>query len=127
MNNLLLGAGAIGLFTTAIHTIAGQLNPVRPMLQSQLADDVKGCLLACWHMVTAFLLLSSAVFVYASISPQPQLAPLLNAIAIFYVLFAVIFIVVGGYFFGYRVFYKLPQWTLLMPIGILGLLGTGQI
>lgn len=123
MNNLLMSAGVVGLFTTALHIFGGQLTLIRPFLQTDLADDIKGCLLVCWHVVSAYLLLTSCLFVYAALKQCPEFELLLNAIAGFYALFAVIFILVGSFFFGYRVFYKLPQWTLLLPIGVLVWLG----
>ena len=128
MNNLLLTAGAVGLFTTALHIFGGQITLIRPLLQSTLASDVKACLLVCWHTVSAYLLLTSGLYLFAGLNPPAEptqdIAVLLNAISSFYLLFTALFIVIGWTFFGYRTLYKLPQWTLLLPIGVLGLLGT---
>ncbi len=127
MNNLLLSAGAIGLFTTALHIFGGQVTLIRPFLQSDIADDIKGCLLVCWHVVSAYLLLTSCLYLFAgfnhSLGQPPALEGLLMAVSGFYVLFAVIFIAIGAFFFGHRTVYKLPQWVLLLPVGVLGLLG----
>lgn len=131
MNNFLLSAGAIGLLTTAIHIFGGQITLIRPFLQTDLAHDIKGCLLVCWHVISAYLLLTSCLYVYAGFNPQPDqllgLELFLNALSSFYILFAVLFIVIGWIFFNAQVFYKLPQWVLLLPIGVLGLLGTGAV
>ena len=127
MNTYLLSAGAFGLFTTALHLFGGQITLIRPFLQNDLADDIKGCLLVCWHVVSAFLLLTACLFLYAGLHQPPELELLLQATASFYVLFAVLFIGIGWSFFGLRTFYKLPQWILLLPIGVLGLLGTNTL
>lgn len=127
MNILFLSAGAIGLFTTAVHLFGGQVTLIRPFLKTDLADDVKGCLLVCWHVVSAYLLLTSCLFIFAGLRQSVTLDVLIQATAGFYVLFAAMFIAVGGFFFGYRVFYKLPQWVLILPMGVLGLMGTGAL
>lgn len=124
MNTYLLSAGAIGLLTSTAHIIGGQQTLIRPFLQSDLASDVKGCLLLCWHTVSAYLLLTSCLYLYAALNQHSELTLLLNAVSDFYILVAALFIAVGSYFFGPRTLYKLPQWVLLLPIGILGLLGT---
>ncbi len=124
MNTLVMSAGALATFTTLVHLIGGQLTIVRPFLQSEAAADVKGCLLVCWHAVSAYLALSAAVLIHAASSPTPQLSPLVLAISGFYVLFALLFLVIGVRFFGVKTLYKLPQWTLLLPVGLLGLWGT---
>lgn len=127
MNTWLLSAGAFGFFTTALHIFGGQITLIRPFLQTDLAPDIKGCLLVCWHVVSAYLLLTSCLYLYAGLHQPPGFELLLNALSGFYVLFAVLFIVIGWTFFSARVFYKLPQWVLLLPIGVMGLLGTGAV
>lgn len=127
MNTWLLSAGAFGFFTTALHIFGGQITLIRPFLQTDLAKDIKGCLLVCWHMVSAFLLLTSCLYLYAGLNQHPDLELLLNALSGFYILFAVLFIVIGWTFFSHRTLYKLPQWLLLLPIGVLGLLGTNTL
>jgi hypothetical protein len=44
-------------------------------------------------------------------------------ISISFFIFSLVFIVVGWYFFKFQAFAKLPQWVLLLPIGVLGLIG----
>lgn len=124
MNIYLISAGVLGLFTSAAHIFGGQQTLIRPFLHSDLADDVKGCLLVCWHMISAYLLLSACLYLYAGLNHTPDLSLLLNTLSGSYILFSVLFIVIGGYFFGHHTLYKLPQWILLLPIGVLGLLGT---
>lgn len=123
MNCWLLAAGAIAGFTTLIHVFAGQIDPVRPFLKSDLAAIPKATLLVCWHMVSVMLLLSSAALLYAGINNTAAWQLPSQGIAIVWAAFVGVFVVVGGYFFGIRTLIKLPQWTLLLPVAILAWLG----
>ncbi|WP_196761479.1 hypothetical protein [Pseudoalteromonas luteoviolacea] len=55
MNIWILSAGTLALFTTAVHILAGQVDPIRPFLRSNLDEVPKATLLACWHMVSVML------------------------------------------------------------------------
>ena len=127
MNSLLVGAGAFGFFTSAMHIFSGQITLIRPFLKTDLANEIKGCLLVCWHMVSAFLLVTSCLFLIAGLQQPTALHMLVQAMAGSYILFAAMFIAVGWFFFGYQVLYKLPQWILLLPVGVLGLLGAAAL
>ncbi|OHU85028.1 MULTISPECIES: hypothetical protein [Pseudoalteromonas] len=121
MNTLIFIAGVIGLITFCIHVFAGQIDPVRPFLNSNLADIPKATLLACWHMVSLTLLLGSLSLSYIGWHNLSTYNTVVMAMSISYMLFATVFIVVGWYFFSAKVFVKLPQWVLLLPIGLLSL------
>lgn len=123
MNYWFFSAGILSTLTAAIHIFAGQVDPVRPFLKSDLADTPKATLLACWHMVSAFLIISAGVFIYAGWINSQELRLAVLGVSIIYSVFASVFIAVGWYFFQRFTFYKLPQWVLLLPIGILGGIG----
>ncbi len=123
MNFWIFGAGIIGLFTALVHIIAGQLDPVRPFLKSELPEVPKATLLACWHMVSVVLIICGAVLSYAGWFNLHNSYLVVAGISLTYIVFSIVFIIVGWYFFGYRSFIKLPQWILLMPIGTFGLIG----
>lgn len=74
-------------------------------------------------MVSITLLMSAAAFIYAGWLNVETLNIAVTVVSITYVIFSFIFVCVGWYFFGYRTFIKLPQWILLLPIGILGCIG----
>jgi hypothetical protein len=57
-------AGIIGLFTSLVHIFAGQIDPVRAFLKSDLPEIPKATLLACWHIVSVTLLASGLVLTY---------------------------------------------------------------
>lgn len=123
MNYLILSAGLLCALTAMIHIFAGQIDPVRPFLKSDLADIPKATLLACWHLVSAILVISAGALIYASWSSSPALSLVVLGVSAIYVVFAAVFIAVGWYFFGHLTLIKLPQWTLLLLIGALGGMG----
>ncbi|WP_114767914.1 hypothetical protein [Vibrio rhodolitus] len=124
MNIWLLIAGVLGIFTALVHVFAGQVDPVRPFLKSTLAEVPKATLLACWHLVSVTLISSSLVILYIAWFDFSLQYLLVQFIGWLYVLFALVFISVGWYFFAHKVFFTLPQWILLLPIGGLALYGT---
>lgn len=119
MNIWILSSGLLGIFTTLIHIFAGQVDPVKPFLQSDLKAVPKATLLACWHLVSATLLTSSLLLSYTGLYSVELLYLPAQLVGLLYVLFALVFFVVGWYFFGSKVFIKLPQWGLLLPVGLL--------
>ena len=123
MNIWIFIAGIIGLFTFFVHLFAGQIDPVRPFLKSDLPDIPKATLLGCWHMVSVTLLISGLVLTYAGWFNLSSLQNIVIGISVSFLIFSLVFITVGWYFFKSQVFLKLPQWILLLPIGTLGLVG----
>lgn len=124
MNIWIFIAGIIGLFTSAAHVFAGQIDPVKPFLNSDLSDIPKATLLACWHVVSAILVMSGLVLTYIGWFDLTSFQNIVIGISVSFVVFSLVFIAVGAYFFKLQAFIKLPQWVLLLPIGILGLIGT---
>jgi len=123
MNTLIFSSGLLCLFTSLVHIIGGQIDPVRPFLKSDLADIPKAVLLACWHMVYAMLVFSSILLLYVGWYSIISLYSAIMLLSGMYVIFALVFLIVGFYFFRGGTFIKLPQWILLLPIGILGVIG----
>lgn len=123
MNIWIFIAGLIGVFTSLVHIFAGQVDPVRPFLASDLPDIPKATLLGCWHMVSAILVICGVVLTYIGWYAIAALYSLVVGIALCYIVFALIFVAVGWYYFKLQTFYKLPQWVLLLPVGLLGLVG----
>ena len=123
MNTWIFAAGVICIFTSLVHIFAGQVDPVRPFLKSDLSDIPKATLLACWHMVSAILVLSGVALAYIGWFNISTFQNLVIGISISFLIFSLVFIAVGWHFFKLHAFIKLPQWTLLLPIGILGLIG----
>ncbi|PMO02528.1 hypothetical protein BCT19_19745 [Vibrio splendidus] len=119
MNIWIFSSGLLALFTALVHVFAGQIDPVRPFLKSKLDDIPKATLLACWHLVSVTLFVSSLMLLYVGWYGIDSLYFLIQLLGFLYILYASVFVAVGLYFFGAKVFVKLPQWTLLLPIGLL--------
>ncbi|NTS76815.1 hypothetical protein HR060_08015 [Catenovulum sp. SM1970] len=123
MNTWIFSAGVVGIFTSFVHIFAGQVDPVRPFLKSDLAEVPKATLLGCWHMVSAILLLSGSALAYIGWYNLTGWQNVVAGISVSFVIFSFVFIAVGWSFFKLQTFIKLPQWVLLLPIGVLGLIG----
>ncbi|MDP2590049.1 hypothetical protein [Vibrio splendidus] len=119
MNIWIFSSGLLALFTTLVHVFTGQIDPVRPFLKSKLDDIPKATLLACWHLVSVTLFVSSLMLLYVGWYGIDSLYFLIQLLGFLYILYASVFVAVGLYFFGAKVFVKLPQWILLLPIGLL--------
>ncbi len=116
-NNYWLVAAFINTLTALLHLIGGQLELIRPLLDSNLPWQAKTELLGVWHMVTVFLFATSIVYWRAGTQPQNKLE-VVAFISYLYLLF-------GGIFVACSIYAALlaPQFILLIPIGLLGLVG----
>ncbi|WP_341224984.1 hypothetical protein [uncultured Arcticibacterium sp.] len=119
-NYYLLVAGTLNALTAILHLIGGQLDLVNPMLESGLSKSVKTQLLSVWHMVTIVLFATTLLyFLYAKNKIRRFNPKLISFISYLYILFSFSFIISS---FFQNVFTE--QWILLLPIGILGLVGS---
>ncbi len=112
-------AGIVNLFGAILHTIGGQIELVNPLLDSNISMQQKGELTGAWHIVTILLFLTSFLILrmgFKKVANQSK--EQLKSIAILYLLSAIPFIITS---YWYGVFAL--QWVLLMPIGILLLVG----
>ena len=111
-------AGILNLFSAFVHTFVGQASLINPLVSSSLDNQIQTELLGVWHMVTLFLFFTSAVFIKNYFAPKEECRPIIQFISYGYFLFSISFIVVS--FINQLL---APQWILLLPIGILGLIG----
>ncbi len=115
-------AGITNLFTAFLHLIAGQMDLVTPLQNSALNDHQKSEWLGAWHMITVLLFFTSVLILRAGFGARLLTDKSgIRAIGLFYALASIPFIVSS-------IYYSLlaPQWILLLPIGILLLIGTGN-
>ncbi len=126
MNWLILGSGLLACFTALVHLFAGEKTVVRPFLTVQMDIVVQRTLHACWHIVTVFLVTSAGVLIYAAFAGDDivRMRPLVRFIAINYVLFGGVFLLLTLLVSWDQRWKRLPQWTLLVPVGVLALWGT---
>ncbi|MEM9917132.1 MAG: hypothetical protein AAF990_03510 [Bacteroidota bacterium] len=114
-----IAAGLINLFTAFLHTIGGQLDLINPMLSSQLSGQIKTELAGAWHIVTIVLFVTSYHLLRHGLQAKVAANPdLLRLIGLLYILFSAAFI---GVSLSQGIL--APQWIILLPIGILCLLG----
>ncbi len=125
MNYWWLVSGGIGLITAFIHLIGGQFDVIKPFLQCDLVAVPKATLHACWHMVTVILFASAIALLYSGVNPTSTGS---NALALFiggqFVAYAIVFLVFALAGNWGKKLIRLPQWTLLLPIGVLSIVGS---
>lgn len=127
MNRLLVIAALLAAFTAAVHIFAGGEDVAAPLLASTLAGEPKLTLYAVWHMVSVVLAMSAVAFFVGSLPRHAHAARyLVRFVSTLWCAFGVVFLAVvaiqpeGGWLF------KLPQWVLLLPVGLLGLWAVGS-
>jgi len=115
----IIAAGIINLFTAFVHLIAGQLDLVNPLLDSNLTQQAKVEWLAVWHLITVILFLSSFYLIRSGWNIKEYCnVGVIKLLGILYCLFSIVFILSSIYMQTLA-----PQWIILFPIGILALLG----
>ncbi len=124
INIFCLISGIVCLITAFLHLIAGQANVIQPFLKSGLLPDAKYTLLACWHMITAYLFTSGCMLIYIGITPGFKAGIVLSRfIGVQFIAFAIIFLIINFMVSSPKFFLSLPQWILLLPIGLLAIKG----
>ena len=112
-------AGIINLLTALVHLLAGQIDLVNPLNSSSLELQQKAEWVGVWHLVTILLFYTSYLILKEGLTKANKTdLGQLKSLGVLYVLAGVPFILSSVYFTVFA-----PQWVLLMPIGILVLLG----
>lgn len=122
-HKFLLIAGLLNLFTAFLHLIGGQLSLIDPMMETDLVNQVKFELLGAWHMVTIVLFYTSYILIKNVLSikliEHKEILSFIGFLYIFFGLPSLILTLVNGQL--------IPQWILLIPIGILTLIDLKKI
>jgi len=123
-NRLLLAAGLIAALTAGLHTFVGTSEIQEPLLRSTIPQPVSLLLYACWHLVTVTLILSAVALIWSAYPKNRTSAGVLpRFVSLLWLLFGLVFVAVALLFSGPSTLLVLPQWILLIPVGVLGLLG----
>ena len=122
MNILLLIAGIGALVVFALHTFVGQSKMVIPFLANDIDQEQKLVMLANYFVVAVVLLGSGVVLFLGGIGTSIS-DDLLTFVSSAWILFGMIFLAISLFVARPAGLLRLPQWTLLIPIGVLGLLG----
>ena len=125
MNYWWLVSGGIGLVTAFVHLIGGQFDIIKPFMRCDLAPVPKATLHACWHMVTVILFVSAITLLYLGVNPTSTgsnvLALLIGGQFVAYASVFLVFALAGNWS---RKLIRLPQWILLLPVGVLSIVGS---
>ena len=120
MNTWWLVAGLATAAVWAVHTFVGQGTVARPLTAAGDLEAVpKWTQFYCWHLVTITLAVMALGFGYAAFAPTAaDVAATVTALAIAFGLFGLVLPGRVGQSFA-----TMPQGPLLLPIGLLGLIG----
>ncbi|WP_432637510.1 hypothetical protein [Albidovulum sp.] len=107
------GAGLAALVAAA-HVFVGTFDTLVPLLDSDLALPVKGTFHACWHFISIVLIVSVWAFAKGTALARP--------IAWLWIAFGICFVAAGIFGAGIDGIVAVPQWVLLVPVGVLVLI-----
>ncbi len=122
MRYLFLLAALLCLGMLVIHVLMGGIETLNPLMASPLALEVRVAILAIWHGMTLFFILSALAFFWAFAVDQVRSRPIGLLLGAFYTVFAAI--IASLSFLWFEDLMILPQWTLLAPIGIFALIAS---
>lgn len=124
INKFFMAAGVMAIFTSILHTFSGTLEIYAPLFESTIDQRVMLLLYVCWHIVTVFLILSAIFLILcAKSNDKKSSTALVFFISIVWIASGLVFVVVSMIYLGLSGIVILPQWILLIPVGIVGLLG----
>lgn len=118
MNRWFLAAAILSAIACLVHVLAGGEAFYRPLLAR--IDGVDAAILsAVWHGVTILLAINAAAFFFAARSGGMRALAFQPTVIAFG--FALTFLGYGLVRLG--ALFETPQWTIFLPIGLLGLAG----
>lgn len=124
MNRLLVIAAILAAVTAAVHVLAGGQDVAAPLLASSMAAAPKLTLYAVWHMVSAVLAMSVPALFIGSLPRHARAARyLVLFVSALWCAFGLVFLGLIALLPERGWLFKLPQWILLLPVGLLGLWG----
>lgn len=127
MNKLLLLASILAASVAVIHVWAGGKDIADPLLASQLAEEPRLTLYAVWHMASVLLGFSALTLGRAAMPGRGvTAASAVRFIAVLWIASGLVFLSVAATQPGEGLLLKLPQWTLLIPVGVLAWLGVNK-
>lgn len=120
-NRVLQLAAAIAAFSALLHIFMGGAEIAAPLLAAPLDSEVKLVSYAVWHMASVALSLSAIALFIGSLPKYAQDARLLVLfVSALWSGFGLCFLAVAATQDGENLFLTLAQWTLLLPVGLLG-------
>lgn len=116
-------AGILNLTTFFLHLIGGQIDLVKPMVESSLSLDKSSQLVGAWNMVTIILFATSYILLSAGFGKKHSTSTeMIKLIGYLNLSFCFPFIITGFYY-GLLV----PQWIFFLPIGVFTMIGLKKV
>ena len=122
MNWLIISSGVLASITAFFHIFSGGREVAGPLLASTTKEEVKLTMYACWHLVSISLGVSSLALLANGIGFYDSPA-LIVFISLLWLLYGIVFLAVTLHIAKPKGLFRFPQWTILIPVGLLGLLG----
>lgn len=115
----LYAASVLSALTFFVHVLGGGKSAARPLLDSELENEVKYTNYYCWHIVTIVIgAMAICFFLSASSTASVDLAILSSALALAFAIWSGALTILKR-----QSVLALPQWILFLPIAIMGFLG----
>lgn len=123
MNRILMLASLLAAATAAIHVFVGGADIATPLLASALESEPKLVLYACWHGASAAFVLSALALLIGALPGHAAASRyLIAAVSIWWLSLGGVFLAIIATQPGEGLLWLMPQWVLLLPVGLLGLL-----
>jgi hypothetical protein len=113
-------AALLALASAFMHVVTGGIESLNPVMASKAPLEALVAMNALWHGLTLFYVMSILAFLWTFRADQARGRALGVFLGMFFVLFAALQAGLGYLWFEDAM--KLPQWTLLAPIGLFSLL-----
>ena len=125
MNWLLLVSGILAGFTTVGHFLVGSRNFLHPMLHTSFDEVSKKVMHCVFHYISVYLILSTVVLLLLGFGVNLDMDAifLVKFIAVQYLLFAVVQLVIAFTSQLDKAMFKLFQWTFFVLIAVFAWLG----
>jgi hypothetical protein len=121
-----VAAAALAALTAAVHLFAGTPQIHTPLLGAGFETPVTLELYAAWHLVSVALALSAGVLLWSAWRPGVTSIAAVSLVSAAWALFGAVFIAVDLALAGPSGLLDGPQWTILLTVGVLGLLGARE-
>lgn len=124
MNWLWILSGLLAAVSAAVHLFVGGKDVARPLLNSPLTEEIRLTMYACWHLVSASLVLSALALLASGVGLLGTAGGMMVLfISVLWLLFGAVFLAISLGMARSRGLFRFPQWVLLIPVGVLGILG----
>lgn len=116
-----IAAASIATFTAGLHVLAGGMDVVTPFLKVAMPQELQLILYACWHLVSVMLLVSAWVLWSGVRQPADlQRRGRVQLVLAWWFAGTLAFWAIALQQAGWAGLWKMPQWTLFLPVALLG-------